>query len=184
MLEIEEVNQLSEKRKLHSIGVMKMCEKLAERYGENPKRAMAVGLAHDMAKEMPEEEKMKYVKENKIQASELEYNNVDILHGEIAADICKKKYGFDEEMCSAIANHTMGKTEMTMLEKILFIADKIDETREYEGVEELRKLAFEDIDLAILQNLDNTIKINLDKKRVIFEQSIKTRNFILINNKK
>ena len=73
---------------------------------------------------------------------------------------------------------------MTMLEKILFIADKIDETREYEGVEELRKLAFEDIDLAILQNLDNTIKINLDKKRVIFEQSIKTRNFILINNKK
>ena len=62
MLEIEEVNQLSEKRKLHSIGVMKMCEKLAERYGEDPKRAMAVGLAHDMAKEMPEEEKMKYVK--------------------------------------------------------------------------------------------------------------------------
>ena len=48
MLEIEEVNQLSEKRKLHSIGVMKMCEKLAERYGEDPKRAMAVGLAHDM----------------------------------------------------------------------------------------------------------------------------------------
>ena len=45
-----------------------MCEKLAERYGEDPKRAMAVGLAHDMAKEMPEEEKMKYVKENKIQS--------------------------------------------------------------------------------------------------------------------
>jgi len=133
MLEIEEVNQLSEKRKLHSIGVMKMCEKLAERYGEDPKRAMAVGLAHDMAKEMPEEEKMKYVKENEIQASELEYNNVDILHGEIAADICKKKYGFDEEMCSAIANHTMGKPEITMLEKILFIADKIDAVFTFSG---------------------------------------------------
>ena len=94
-----------------------------------------------------------------------------------------EKYNFDKEMCEAISIHTTGKPNMSMFLKIIFIADKIDETRSYEGVEELRKLAFENIDKAILKNIDSTIEINMKKERIILEESIKTRNFILINSK-
>ena len=71
---------------------------------------------------------------------------------------------------------------MTLLQKILFVADKTDGTRSYEGAKELRKLAFESLDKAIIKNIDDTLKINIDKGKVIIEESIKTRNYLLMNN--
>lgn len=173
---------LKESRYNHSICVMNMCELLAKKYNGDIKRARFVGLMHDMAKDMTKEEKIKYVKENNLECSIIEEKIVEILHGKIAADICKKSYGFDEEMCTAIQYHTTGKENMTLLEKILFVADKIDETREYEGVEELRKLAFEDLDKAIIKNIDDTLIINIGKNKLILEESIKTRNNLLLNS--
>ena len=175
---------LSDSRYNHSISVMNMCEALASRYNVNVKKAKLVGLMHDMAKDMTKEEKMQYVKNNNIECSLIEEKIVEILHGKIAADICKKKYQFDEEMCTAIKYHTTGKENMTLLEKILFIADKIDETRNYEGVEDLRELAFEDLDKAILKNIDDTLIINIQKNKLILEESIKTRNNLLLSSEK
>ena len=71
---------------------------------------------------------------------------------------------------------------MTILEKILFIADKIDKTRKYEGVEEIRKLAFESLDKAIIKNIDATLIINIQKNNLILEESIKTRNYLLLTS--
>ena len=173
---------LSEPRYLHSIGVMNMCEKLAHIYNVNVEKTKAIGLMHDMAKELPNEEKLKYVHENNIDCTNIEKNIADILHGKIAADMCKKKYEFDDEMCMAIAFHTTGKENMTMLQKVLFIADKIDETRKYEGIEELRELAFYDINKAIIKNIDETLIINLHKEKLILEESIKTRNYLLLTS--
>ena len=175
---------LSDSRYNHSISVMNMCEALASKYNVNVKKAKLIGLMHDMAKDMTKEEKMQYVKNNNIECSLIEEKIVEILHGKIAADICKKRYQFDEEMCTAIKYHTTGKENMTLLEKILFIADKIDETRNYEGVEELRKLAFEDLDKSILKNIDDTLIINIQKNRLILEESIKTRNNLLLSSEK
>ena len=90
---------------------------------------------HDMAKEMTDEEMLDYVKKNKIRITETEKAIPQILHGKIAADMAKKKYDFDDEMCTAIACHTTGKENMTLLQKILFVADKTDETRSYESAE-------------------------------------------------
>ena len=175
---------LSDSRYDHSISVMNMCEALASKYNVNVKKAKLVGLMHDMAKDMTKEEKMQYVKNNNIECSLIEEKIVEILHGKIAADICKKRYQFDEEMCTAIKYHTTGKENMTLLEKILFIADKIDETRNYEGVEDLRELAFEDLDKAILKNIDDTLIINIQKNKLILEESIKTRNNLLLSSEK
>ncbi len=175
---------LSDSRYNHSISVMNMCEALASKYNVNVKKAKLVGLMHDMAKDMTKEEKIQYVKNNNIECSLIEEKIVEILHGKIAADICKKRYQFDEEMCTAIKYHTTGKENMTLLEKILFIADKIDETRNYEGVEDLRELAFEDLDKAILKNIDDTLIINIQKNRLILEESIKTRNNLLLSSEK
>ena len=175
---------LSDSRYNHSISVMNMCEALASKYNVNVKKAKLVGLMHDMAKDMTKEEKIQYVKNNNIECSLIEEKIVEILHGKIAADICKKRYQFDEEMCTAIKYHTTGKENMTLLEKILFIADKIDETRNYEGVEDLRELAFEDLDKAILKNIDDTLIINIQKNKLILEESIKTRNNLLLSSEK
>lgn len=172
-------SKVTEKRYLHSLGVMKMCEKLAKIYNVDIERARLVGLVHDIAKDIPKEE---YIKENNIPCSETEKANIEITHGKIAADICKKKYGFDEEMCSAIAIHTTGKANMTMLEKVLFVADKIDETRKYPLAEELRQIAYTSLDKAIVKNIDEAIKKNIEENKVIIEDSIYTRNYLLINS--
>ena len=186
-MEIEELKKelkkyLKKERYEHSLGVMKMSEELAKVYNVDKQRVMKAALMHDMAKEMTLEELKNYIIKNKIYASKMEMMLGVTLHGKVAADMCMKKYKFDKEMCEAISNHTAGKTGMTMLEKIIFIADKIDETRNYEGVQDLRKLALENIDKTIIKNIDSTIKINLERERPILEQSIKTRNYILINS--
>jgi len=183
LLKEEIKEKLTEKRFLHSLSVMDMCEKLAKKYSCDVKRAKLVGLVHDMAKEMTDEEMLGYVKKNDIAISDTEKSIPQILHGKIAGDLAKKKYDFDDEMCEAISYHTTGKENMTLLQKILFASDKIDETRNYEGVEELRKLAFENLDEAIIKNIDETLKINIDKRKVILEESIKTRNYLIINRK-
>lgn len=188
-MEIEELKKelkkyLKDDRYKHSICVMEMSEKLANHYKVNKQKVMKAALMHDLAKELPFDELKKYIIDKKIYASKLEMRVGVTLHGKVAADICRKKYGFDKEMCIAISNHTTGKPKMSMLEKIVFIADKIDETRNYEGIEELRTLAFKNIDEAILQNIDNTISNNMKKGRPILEESIKTRNYILINKDK
>ncbi len=174
----------SEQRYAHSLGVMEMSKELAKRYNVDIERAQKAALMHDMSKCMPLEELREYIKKNNIQVSESEMLAGVALHGVVAADICKKKYNFDDEMCEAIACHTIGKEGMTNLEKAIFIADKIDKTRTYDGIEELRKLAFEDIDRAILQNIEKSIEKSIQRGTMIIERSIKTRNFILINLKK
>lgn len=174
----------SEQRYAHSLGVMEISEELAKKYNVDIERTKKTALMHDMAKFMPVETLRQYIKKNNLQVSENEMLAGVALHGVVAADICKKEYNFDDEMCSAIAIHTIGKENMTMLEKVVFIADKIDKTRKYEGIEDLRKLAFEDIDRAILQNIEHSIEKNIKRGNIIIERSIKTRNFILINLKK
>ena len=105
----EELKQkVNEKRYMHSLGVMKMCEKLAKIYDGDIERAKLVGLMHDLAKDMSNEDKLSYVVENNIFCTDVEKRIIDILHGKISADICKKKYGFDDEMCMAISAHTTG----------------------------------------------------------------------------
>lgn len=173
---------VTEKRYFHSLGVMKMCEKLAEIYNADIQKAKLIGLMHDLAKDMSKEEKKKYIVENSIPCSKMEESIIDILHGRIAADICKKKYGFDDEMCIAIGVHTTGKESMTLLQKVLFIADKIDETRKYDSAEELRQIAYVNLDKAILKNIDDTLMKNLQDNKLIVEESIKTRNYLLLTS--
>ena len=168
----------------HSIGVSKMARELARKYGINEEKAEKCGLMHDIAKEILPEDSLKYVKNNNIEINEIERLNPKLLHGSIGADICKNKYGFDEEMCNAIKWHTTGRANMSMMEKIVFVADKIDETRTYDDVDEYRKLAFENIDKAILEITNYVIRTNIEKGKLLSEKSIQTRNYILLNEKK
>lgn len=189
-MEIEDLKEelkkyiTDEKRYSHSLGTMKMCKVLAERYNVDIEKAEKTGLMHDIAKEIIDEEAFKYVKENDIEITEVEKCNTKLLHGKIGADLCKKIYNFDEDMCMAIKWHTTGRANMSILEKIVFCADKVEENRKYDNVEYYRDLAMRNLDQAILEIIDWTIKSNIEKGKLLLEKSIETRNYILINQKK
>ena len=171
---------LSEKRYNHSIGTMKMAEKLAKQYGMDPEEAGLTGLVHDMAKELTPEESFKYMKENNLEIDEIEQKNVKLLHAKIGADMARKKYGFAENMQKAILYHTTGSPDMDILAKIIFIADKAEENRKYEEVEMVRNLAKNNLDECILYILNFTIKANIDKEKLVHPNSFFTRNQLLI----
>lgn len=189
---LERINEdvkkaLSEKRYVHSIGVMNKAEELARIYGVNVNKAKLVGLAHDIGKELSKEEKLEYAKNNNLDVDEIEKKNIGLLHGKIGADICKKRYDFTQDMQDAIRYHTTGsgKEDMKLLDKIIFLADKIEENRVYKygkqmkALEELRKLANENLDLAIVKAIDNSLVYTIEKGELIHPDSVITRNKLI-----
>ena len=176
---------LSEKRYKHSVGVMKKAEELAKIYDIDVNTAKLVGLAHDIGKELTKEEKLAYVEQNNIEIDEIEKINVGLLHGKIGADICKKRYGFTAQMQDAIKYHTTGNEKMDLLAKIIFVADKIEENRNYENEEKqksleyARQLAKEDINKAVLLEIDESLVYTIKKQELIHTNSVLARNKLL-----
>ena len=188
-MELEEIQeyikkQLSEKRYYHSKCVMERAEKLAKQLGADIEIAKKIGIAHDVAKEMSEEEKLKYVDENNIEIDDTERKNTSLLHAKIGKDIAIKIFGFSENMGQAIANHTTGNKNMDIYSKILFIADRTSEDRNFEDLEYLNQLVDKNIDEAVLYILDKKIELQIKKRASIHVNGIIARNYILeqINN--
>ena len=179
-------NILSEKRYLHSVSSMKKAKELANEYKEDEMIAMLTTLAHDIAKEMTEDEHREYAKKNGIELDDFDRIQKTMLHGKIGADIVKKKYGFTKEMQDAIFYHTTGRANMTMLDKIVFLADKSEERRTEESADELRKIIKEDgLDRAILWDIDYySLPRFIEKEKLIHVESIYARNDIIEKLKK
>lgn len=173
---------LSERRYIHSLGVMEMAGKLAKIHNEDIETTKIAGLLHDIAKEMPKEEMLKYVKENNIETNKIERINTAILHGKIGADIARKRYGVSKQIQDAIKYHTTTSPEMDTLAKIVYVADKTEMNRKSEDydIEYERKLAKKDLDAVIIYIIDANIKSLIDKNKLIEEESVKTRNSLMI----
>lgn len=178
-------NTLSEKRYKHSLGVMKKAVELASIYGIDTNIAKLTGLAHDIGKEFPDEEMLKYAKENNIEVDNIEEVNVGLLHAKIGADICKKKYNFTIEMQNAIKYHTVGNENMDLLAKIIFVADKTEEGRNYkdeaknEQLQKVRELSKKNLDEALLYEIDSSLTYTIQKHKLVHMDSILTRNKLL-----
>lgn len=172
---------LSENRYLHCVSTMKTARKLANQYKQEEEMVMLTALAHDIAKEMTQEEFIEYARENKVELEEIDLFAPVILHAKIGADIVKKKYGFTKEMQEAIYYHTTGRRNMTMLDKIVFLADKSEERREGPDADKLRELMEkEGLEKAILWDIDYySIPRTIQKQRVIHPYSIEARNDII-----
>ena len=176
--EVKEI--LSEERFQHSVGVAKKAEKLANKYGEDPYIAKIIGITHDIAKEMSEEEYLKYVKNNNIAIDDIEKNNLKLLHAKVGADICKIRFEFDEKMQDAIKYHTTGNVKMDNMAKIIYLADKIEDGRSYEGLETAKEKANKSLDDGMLYLLSRGIKRSLDKNKLIHKDSVDLYNKLII----
>jgi len=180
-LKIEE--EMSPERFIHSLNVMNTAHKLAKRYQEDTEKAAIAGLLHDIARDIKREEIFSLCKEYGIQIDEVSKMQPELLHAPIGAAFANKYYGItDEEILKAISYHTTGHQDMSMLEKIVFIADYIEPNRTFPGIIEIREIVNVDINKAIMLSLEKTIKFILAKGSLIHLDTIKARNSIVIND--
>ena len=151
---------LDENRYEHTLGVMFTCASLAMVHGYDLKNAQVAGLLHDSAKCIPNKKKLKICAEHHIPVSDFEKEHPFLLHAKLGAYIAKAKYTVtDKEILSAITYHTTGKPDMTMLEKIVYIADYIEPARnKAPRLTEIRRLAFEDLDECMYEILKDTLE--------------------------
>lgn len=150
---------LDEDRMTHTMGVMYTCAALAMAHGYDLKDAQAAGLLHDSAKCIPNKQKLKMCEEHKIPVTEFESTHPFLLHAKLGAYIAREKYDItNEEILTSITYHTTGRPGMSILEKIVYIADYIEPMRDKApNLSKIRKLAFEDLDECMYEILKDTL---------------------------
>ena len=143
-------NALDGKRYIHTLGVAYTSSAMAMKYGYDTDKALLAGLLHDCAKCFPDDEKFALCEEGGVLLSEVEKKNTALIHAKLGVYIAQRDYDMkDIEILDAIRTHTTGEPRMTLLQKIVFIADLIEPARDADVIPDLdkiRKMAFEDID--------------------------------------
>ncbi len=168
-------------RYVHSVNTMKEAVRLAEHYGEDVEAAAIAGLLHDCGKNLNDEQTLEYCSNYGITLSRLEQNQVFLMHGAVGALIAREKYGVENVyILDAIKYHTTGYGDMSMLDKIILLADYIEPGRRHSEVEDARRLAYTDINRALISAFDSTIRYVMDRKGLIHPATIEARNNILL----
>ncbi|MBR4513746.1 MAG: bis(5'-nucleosyl)-tetraphosphatase (symmetrical) YqeK [Lachnospiraceae bacterium] len=166
--------KISAKRFEHSLGVEYTAACMAYVHGADVEKARIAGLLHDCAKGLSQKEKLEKAKKHGLPISKYEEKNPDMLHAKLGAWYAKEKYEVDDkEILSAITWHTTGKPKMSLLDKIIFVADYIEPNRKpVPKLDEIRKLSFTDLDRAVVMILENTISY-LEESGVDMDDSTK-----------
>ncbi len=174
---------LPERRLKHSLNVSECAVKLSEIYNCDKEKAAIAGLIHDCAKYFTDEQIEDCVKKFDIDLDPLEVNNIALSHSVIGAHVAREVFNIDdEEILNAIKYHTTGRENMSLLEKIIYMADLIEEGRNFPSVEELRELTYSGkLEEALILSFNNTIKFVIDNNQLIHPRTVKARNYILGN---
>ena len=151
---------LDAKRYEHTLGVAYTAAALAMCYDEDAKKAELAGLLHDCAKCIDNTKKINICKKHNISINDIELKNPFLLHAKVGSFLAMQKYGVrDKDIINAILNHTTGRPGMTILEKIVYIADYIEPNRKQApNLAEIRRLAFQDLDAALVRILEDTLR--------------------------
>jgi len=148
---------LDQKRIPHVAACETVAVKLAERWGVEPDYAREAAILHDITKRLEPDEHLRLLVEHGVFFAPINENEEKLLHAVTGSVLAKSIFGVPEQVEDAIRWHTTGKAGMSMLAKVLYIADYIEETRDFPGVEELYRLAFENIDKAMIMGLEMTV---------------------------
>lgn len=175
--------RLKPSRMKHTLGVMKKAKELSEIYGVSSEKAMIAAVLHDYAKNLSDDELKKYIEDRSIEVDKESNMNISLMHGIVGSYMVKEELGIeDKEILDAISYHTFGRENMSLIEKIVFLADAIEDGRDYEGVEDIREVSRTDIDRAIVLSIENTLMYVLKNGHIIHLNSVRLRNE-LINKK-
>lgn len=149
---------LSSQRMAHTAGCEQEAVQLARRWGENPESAAVAGILHDITKNLGYDEQLILCEKYGIILDIAEKENPRLLHAITGAAKARELFGVPDAVYEAIRWHTTGKPDMTTLEKIIYLADYIEPTRDFEGLEKLRSLAYEDLDRAMALGLEMSLE--------------------------
>ncbi|MBI5699700.1 bis(5'-nucleosyl)-tetraphosphatase (symmetrical) YqeK [Candidatus Saganbacteria bacterium] len=175
---------LPKERFEHSLRVMEQAEELARRFKVSVEPAGIAALLHDCSRYLNREGMLKSAREGGYKIDPIEELEPKLLHARLSAKIARDRFGVtDPDVLQAIESHTVGRPNMSKLEKVVYLADHIESDRDYSGVEKVRELADKDLDRAILASIDKMIAHLIEQDLPIFEGTILTRNWLLINNK-
>jgi len=171
---------LTPKLFLHSLGVGECAVALARRYGANPQKAFVAGILHDYGKKYKPRTLRKYAYRRGLKLDRVTRKVPQLLHAPVGAELLKEEIKLkDASILESIRYHTTGSPGLSLLGKIIFLADVIEEGRSFPGIEELRGLAFVDLRKALLAATENTIKMVLDNNCMLHPRSVSFRNELI-----
>ncbi len=173
--------ELDEHRFYHSLGVAHTSAFMAYLYDTDPEQALIAGLLHDCGKCVSNDKKLSLCKKEGFPISDVEKENPSLLHGKVGRIYAAEKYGIeDEDMLNAITYHTTGRPGMSTLEKIVFVADYVEPGRKDRPgmeLEEVRYLAYHDLDAAVLRILSDSLTYLSSTDRPIDDTTQKTYDY-------
>ena len=172
------LSYLKHRRIPHVLGTEQEAIRLAQRYGADVEKARVAALLHDCTKKLDMPEQLALCERYGIELDELERQALKLLHAKTGAAIAKDVFGVDEEVYSAIWYHTTGHAGMTKLEKIIYLADYIEPSRDFPGVDRLRSVCYEDLDKGLLLGLEMTIEEMTAMGNPVHHATIEARDWL------
>ena len=170
------LSYLKYKRIPHVLGTEQEAIRLAERYGADVEKARVAALLNDCTKKLDMEQQLALCRRYGIRLDELEQKALKLLHAKTGAAIARDVFGVDEEIYSAIWWHTTGHANMTLLEKIIYLADYIEPSRDFPGVDKLRGVCYKDLDEGLLLGLEMSIEEMTNMGNPVHHATIEARD--------
>ena len=170
------LSYLKHKRIPHVLGTEQEAIRLAERYGADVEKARVAALLHDCTKRLDMEEQLALCRQYGIRLDVLEQQALKLLHAKTGAAIARDVFGVDDEIYRAIWWHTTGHAGMTLLEKIMYLADYIEPSRDFPGVDKLRAVCYKDLDEGLLMGLEMTIEEMTSMGNPVHHATIEARD--------
>jgi len=178
--------RLSPQRFLHSVQVAAVARDMAAKYNLNQEKAYIAGLLHDYGKGISPGQCLRIATTYNLIEYDIEKHIPDILHAPVGAYLLRHELGIeDEEILKAVKNHTLGAIDMGNLDKIIYLADMIEPSRDFPGLDRLKYLAYRNLDEGMLFGLESSIKYCLDTRKILHPLTVEVRNnYLLKLNKK
>lgn len=171
--------QMPERRWRHVLGVVATAEELAARFGGDREQVWLAALLHDYCKAWPVHRMETIIREQGLPAELLEYDK-ELWHAHVGAWAVREELGIrDEAVLDAIRYHTSGRENMTLLDKIVCLADYMEPGRDFPGVHKIRELANHSLEEALVAGFDSTISFLLEKGKTIFPLTVLARNDLI-----
>ncbi|MFO7263126.1 MAG: phosphohydrolase [Bacillaceae bacterium G1] len=173
-------NMLTEHRFRHTLGVAETAKQLAARFGADVEKAELAGILHDCAKYWPEDEMKAIIRQEPELPDDLLDYDKELWHAPVGSILIQREFGIqDPDIIAAVRYHTSGRVGMTVLEKVICLADYIEPNRNFPGVEDIRALAEQDLDQALATALGGTIRFLIQQHKRVYPLTLLAYNDLL-----
>lgn len=172
------LSYLKPKRMPHVLGTEETAAKLADLYGADETEARVAALLHDCTKKQEMEEQLALCAHYGLTLDEIEQHALKLLHARTGAEIARDVFGVNDNVYQAIRWHTTGKADMTLLEKIIYMADYIEPTRSFTDLTELRALTYENLDRGLLLGLEMAIEDLQGMGNPVYHHTVEARDYL------